>query len=241
MKPEEVKLMETLVCIQEDSLFRVLKNYLNKHYNVVYADEGGDYIYAPGTIPVMLVAHMDTVFLKPPDELFYDKRKGVMLSLGGCGFDDRAGIFAIIKIIAKGYRPSVLFTNGEEDGCVGAQVFVSEFYEPVSKLKYIIQLDRRGENDCVFYDCDNPEFTAYICDNANFIKNYGSFSDISVLCPCWGIAGVNLSVGYFNEHTDKEVLYVNFLAATIRKVKDLLDKAKEAPYFSYERKFNNYV
>ena len=28
--------------------------------------------------------------------------------------------------------------------------------------KAIFQLDRCGSDDCVFYDCDNPDFTKYV-------------------------------------------------------------------------------
>ena len=38
------------------------------------------YIFAKGTIPIMLVAHLDTVHTTPVEELFYDKKKDVMWS-----------------------------------------------------------------------------------------------------------------------------------------------------------------
>ena len=76
-----------------------------------------------------------------------------------------------------------------------ADALVSVLKEAPMKLNYIIQLDRRSSNDCVFYDCDNKEFTKYV-ESFGFLEGIGSFSDISVICLSWGIAGVNLSVGY---------------------------------------------
>jgi hypothetical protein len=96
----------------------------------------------------------------------------------------------------------------------------------------MIQLDRRGSDDCVFYDCDNQEFIDYI-EAFGFSMNYGSFTDISELCPAWGIAGVNLSVGYRDEHSESEVLFVGQLLATISKVKKMLEAAENAPQFEY--------
>ena len=59
---------------------------------------------------------MDTVFYNQPSEIYYDQRKAIMWSPDGLGADDRAGIFAIIQIIADGYRPSIILTTDEERG-----------------------------------------------------------------------------------------------------------------------------
>ena len=60
----------------------------------------------------------------------------------------------------------------------------------------------------------------------------GSFSDISVICPDWGIAGVNLSVGYVGEHSVAEVQYVQPMLSTLNKVKNML-RADNIPEFIY--------
>lgn len=131
----------------------------------------------------------------------------------------------IIKILRAGYRPHIIFTTDEEKGGLGAMALTSAMKEPFADIKYLIQLDRSGTNDCVFYDCDNPEFTKYV-ESFGFTESIGSFSDISELCPIWGVAGVNLSVGYENEHSVSETLHINPMLATIEKVKHMLDAAK---------------
>ena len=211
----EFKLFESLASLTQNSMRRALYSYLKKRYkNVIVAPE---YLYAVGEIPIALVAHMDTVFSSPPKDIYYDERKGVCWSPDGLGADDRAGIFAILTILKHGYRPSIIFTTDEEIGAVGASQLVEDIKTPESELKYIIQLDRRGTNDCVFYNCDNRDFVEYI-EKFGFIETFGSFSDISVICPTWGIAGVNLSIGYENEHTTNEILRVGAMLNTIKKV-----------------------
>ena len=103
---------------------------------------------------------------------------------------------------------------------------------PFKELKYIIELDRRGSNDCVFYDCDNNDFTRYV-ESFGFVEAIGSFSDISEICPSWGIAGVNLSVGYSDEHSYVETLRVGPLFDTIQKVKNMLNDAENIEKFEY--------
>lgn len=121
-----------------------------------------NFLIAEGEIPVALVAHLDTVFTYLPEEIYYDNKAKVMWSPQGLGADDRAGVYSIIEILELGYRPHIIFTTEEESGCLGAQIMLSKIPDSPFELKYIIQLDRQGENDSVFYDCNNPEFEQYI-------------------------------------------------------------------------------
>ena len=228
LKENDYKAFEKLAMLSQDSLKTVMTNYLKKKYKNVVATS--EYVYAVGSIPVGLVAHMDAVFATPPVNIFYDTRKNVMWSPEGLGADDRAGVFAIIKIIESGLRPHIILTTDEEIGGIGAEE-LSKLECPFKDLRYLIQLDRRGTNDCVFYDCENPEFTEYV-EQFGFTEAWGSFSDISTLCPAWGVAGVNLSVGYKDEHSLQELLYVSPLLSTIEKVKKML-REKNIPQFDY--------
>ena len=232
LSEKDYRLFERLVSLTEKEMVRAMSQYLKDKYdkNVIITK---DYIIAIGDIPIALVAHMDTVFKTPVSDLYYDQRKGVLWSPDGLGADDRAGIFAIIKILQEGLRPSIILTTGEEDGGVGACAICDKYPDcPIPGLKYMIQLDRRGTNDCVFYDCYCPEFVDYV-ESFGFCERWGSFTDISFLMPEWQIVGVNLSVGYEDEHSHTEILNVNPLFDTIRKVKKMLTE-KDIPDFVYD-------
>lgn len=242
MNGNEQKTFEMLVSLTQTGLKNVLSKFVREKYGNKNVIETKDYICVQGKIPVALVAHMDTVFDKPVQDVFYDQSKNVMWSPQGIGADDRAGIFAILKIVNSGLRPHLIFTTDEEKGCLGADE-LSKLSCPFEDLRYCIQLDRRGTNDCVFYDCDNEEFVSYV-EDFGFIEAYGSFSDICEICPAWEVAGVNLSVGYVNEHSFQELFYVSPFLATVEKVKKMLT-AEEIPYFRYvpnplSLKYGNY-
>lgn len=230
LSPNDLKLFKNLLEASPEKLMRMLNRILCGRYsNLTYT---GDYLYAIGDIPIGLVAHVDTVFPEPPEDIYYDREKGVMWSPQGLGADDRAGVFAILKIIQSGLRPTIIFTTDEEVGGLGAAQLVKDFPEcPISNLKYLIQLDRRGTNDCVFYDCYNEDFITYV-ESFGFIEAFGTFSDIAELCPTWDVVGVNLSIGYENEHTRYETLHLKPWMATIEKVKRML-KEKDIPDFEY--------
>lgn len=226
---KDLALFKTLAKLNQTSLKSMLKRLLSSmdEYSVYNHKK---YIAAKGNIPIVLVAHMDTVFPAPPNDFYYDSKKGALWSPDGLGADDRAGVFAILKIIGSGLRPHILFTCDEEIGGGGA-CEAADNKKFFGDVKYVIQLDRRGSNDCVFYDCDNEEFIKYV-ENFGFQEAIGTFSDISIICPSWEVAGVNLSIGYHNEHSICEILMVREMMATVEKVKLML-QAKDVPDFIY--------
>lgn len=237
---QKYEIMKMLINSTQRQTKLIVSKFLKRHYEKVV--ETKQYVYAEGDIPIALTAHLDTVFenlIPKGKELFYDKEHEVMYSPFGAGFDDKAGVFAILQIVRSGLRPHIIFTTGEEEGAAGAYALAASEC-PFTDLRYIIELDRQGKNDCVFYDCNNPEFTNYI-ESFGFATEFGTFSDISVLCPAWKVAGVNLSVGYLNEHSSAEVLYVKDLQTTIEKVKMMLAET-DIPSFHYiEAKRNKHI
>lgn len=226
---KEFALFEQLVGLTQEGLKKALSTFLQTKYkNIV---ETKDYILAEGNIPIALVAHMDTVFSAPPSEVFYDTARNVIWGNNGLGADDRAGIFIMMRLIQKGLRPHIILTTDEERGCLGAMQ-LAKIEQPFEDLRYIIQLDRRNEADCVFYDCDNPDFEKYV-ETFGFVTAIGTLSDICEICPAWEIAGVNLSVGYVDEHTLAERLYVHALLTTLERVKKMLTVSEMPEKFKY--------
>lgn len=237
LTPREYQSFKTLVKMNQNELHRTLHRILKRTYGKDAVTFTEDYLIARGDIPIVLVAHMDTVFHDPPTEIFYDREENVIWSPQGLGADDRAGVFAILQIISSGYRPHVVFTTNEEWGGIGASALAEEPC-PFDKVLYVIELDRAHKNDCVFYECDNIEFSNYI-ESFGFEYNIGSYSDICELCPAWERAGVNLSIGYRDEHQTVEVLFVSHMLSTIKKVKKMLDNPPEKP-FKFEWQYGSY-
>lgn len=235
MTDRDLILFKHIVSSQENSLLKTLPEFLKKHYKKIYANE--KFIYAVGEVPVLLVAHLDTVFSHPVRELYHDKEQHVLWSPQGLGADDRAGVFAILEIIQRGYRPSILFTTQEETGAKGAKFLLTKHRKPMSNFNFMIELDRQGYNDCVFYDLDNPEFEKYI-SSFGFNVEVGIFSDITLIAPGWKIPGVNLSIGYQHEHSLGEVLHYDHMYETIDKVCKILDAEKIENHKFTWKKYN---
>lgn len=232
LSKQEKELFRSILGTTQEGLMTSLEEFLPTVYGKDKMIITKDYIVALGDIPIGLVAHMDTVHANPVVELFHDQERNVLWSPEGLGADDRAGVYGMIEILRRGHRPTLILTTDEETGAVGAGKLISDFPQSPCELNFLIELDRRGSEDCVFYDCDNPEFEIYI-EDYGFKSAWGSFSDISVICPVWGMAGVNLSIGYYNEHTKSEWLSINDMFSTIDKVCSLMENLKDEDRFRY--------
>lgn len=233
----DVQLFQQIISLNQRNLKTVLSKFLNRRYKKVIENEF--FLCAIGDIPVGLVAHLDTVFSKTPNTIVYEQDSKIIWSPEGLGADDRAGVYAIIKLIKMGLKPTVIFTVDEELGCIGAQKLIEQFKDPFTKINYLIELDRRESNDCVFYDCDNKNFISYI-ESFGYKEAKGTFSDISVIGEAWKVAAVNLSVGYYNEHSCSETLNFPELFNTIFQVYKMLNE-KIIPEFSFVKKESIYT
>lgn len=228
-------LMKTLTTLNQKQMRKVLLKFLkDKGYKNIKKNK--HFILAEGEVPVCLIAHIDTVFkwVQVQDNFIYDQEQHILYGIGGSGFDDRAGIYAIITLLQRGHRPHILFTDLEEVGGVGAHELIERYTKWPFKTpcNALIELDRANEKDAVYYSCNNEEFEIYI-ESFGFEYEFGTFTDISVIMPIWKIAGVNLSVGYCNEHTESEILHTDWLDATIDKVEELLLNSKSMKKYKY--------
>ncbi len=210
----------------QPELMTYLVGKLRKRYDNIKLSK--DFLYAQGDIPICLVAHLDTVHKQTPQVFVEEEDK--ISSPQGIGGDDRCGVYAILQIIKK-HKCSVLFCCDEEIGGFGAMAFAKTKHG--EGMKFYIELDRKGKTDAVFYDCDNPEFTDYICDFGAWEENYGSYTDICDIAPEKDCAAVNLSVGYYNQHTLNEYVVPSEVDYCIDNVCKLIEASKNVEKFDW--------
>ena len=224
------KKFENLCQMTQKGIKKHLSKELSKAYDNII--EGDGYLFAKGDVPILLVAHMDTVHLQAPSVFVYSKNGDVVSSPQGIGGDDRCGIYMILEII-KHYKCSVLFAEDEEKGCIGSKKFVKESFVKNLEFNYIIELDRMGSKDAVFYECDNPEFEDFITADKDWETAFGTFTDICTLAPVLGCAAVNFSCGYYKAHTTSEYVVLSEMENNIEKVCRLIERTTEADKFEY--------
>lgn len=229
-----MNLIGILKMTQEQLLKQLPKLIRKAGYNTRDIIVTGDYIYAKGDLPVLLVAHLDTYFGTVPDEKSIVVKGDTLSSPGtALGADDRAGVYAILQLLE--FKPYILFTTDEEIGSFGSKAASGDIEKP--DVRFIIELDRKGKDDCVFYDCHNYSFINYI-EKFGFKFNTGTRSDISELCPAWDIAGVNLSIGYYREHKLDEFLRISEMNGTIYRVRDIFRNLPDYSFSYYVKDYD---
>lgn len=227
--------LETFIKPSQKELFKMLrKKYKN---SIIKKDK---YILVMGEAPVMLISHMDTVHTERVKHICKSPDGNILMSPQGIGGDDRCGIYALVKVYdSSPIKPWLLFTCDEEIGALGAEAFADDYVDAklpkeLDDLKLLVEVDRKGSKDAVYYNCDNKEFEEYITSKG-FITDFGSFSDISVIAPELGVAAVNLSSGYYNAHTLHEYINREELEAVIKSIIEITaDSTKlEFPKYKY--------
>ena len=149
------------------------------------------------------------------------------------GGDDRNGLFLITAILFyTNIRPIIGLFNGEETGCIGSNICMSN-KNMINLIKnnatFLIEVDRRELNNA-----ENGNYVNYISENSidddikeyfknnNYILERGSISDVRIISDKTGIQHVNISCGFQNEHTDNEITYIHALFRTYELLKDIL-------------------
>jgi len=187
---------------------------------------------------VLLVAHADTYWdneyqmnESPPQIL--SRSNGIIKNKnGGLGADDRAGCAIIWLLKEMGH--SILITNGEEHGRKGSNWLMNQNHDIADKInsthQFVIQLDRRNGNDFKCYSVGTHEFRTYVNQATGYSEpDRSSYTDIVTLCR--DICGVNLSIGYRNEHHNDEHLVVDEWLNTLDICRQWLSNP-ELPRFS---------
>ena len=220
-----MKTFKDFCCMTQVGVKAYMEKYLiSKKYEVINED---GFLYAKGDVPVLLVAHMDTVHKETCTSVIRVKNR--FSSPQGIGGDDRCGIFIIANLVKK-HHCSVLLLEDEEIGTIGARKFAKTDYINDLGVNFMIEFDRKGNNDAVFYTCDNEDFTNHVLDNTGYNVAIGTWTDISVLMPASKLCGVNLSCGYYNPHTLNEYVNYDEMLDTISAAEVLIKAECEKPF-----------
>lgn len=189
---------------------------INKKFSLV-SPEDDWYLFQDNGANILAVAHLDNVnpatSVKGFGHVNYrgtNNEKRVYCPQ----FDDRLGAYILLDLlpgIFGGTPYDILLTTNEEIGMSTAR----NFLPPAGKdYNWMVEFDRRGE-DVVFYDYENPDWRAAFLD-AGFRVGSGSFSDVAAL-KFLRICGVNIGVGYHDEHSKYAYMIENELIPQLEK------------------------
>lgn len=204
------KLINLLLMSQEELLACIDAIYAPMYEKEVF--EGG-LVFKPKDVEMypLMCTHLDTIntHRKTPlkrSDLYINKDYiGLPTStkkacLGG---DDRCGVYIALELLASRVPYAFGFFLDEEIGGVGSKKYIPIMDDNITAL---VGLDRKGSNDVALYGYDNNELTE-IFEKQGYKKAFGTFTDASNIAEGCDLACVNLSIGYYNEHTPTEQIH----------------------------------
>ncbi|SDN78307.1 M20/M25/M40 family metallo-hydrolase [Alkalicoccus daliensis] len=189
---------------------------------------------------ILLNAHLDTVYSIVPGREIVKEGNIWFSSEGILGADDRAGVAVVLETARRlqksrfNGKVKFIFTVEEEIGLQGSKK-VDEFY--LKDVDAAIVVDRRGTGDIVTSHGGHFQF----CDElyGDFLRKTamkhglegwqtvaGGSSDTKIWAE-QGIQSVNLSAGYWNEHTEEEKLDTEACYGTVKLIERVFKEGQE--------------
>ncbi len=218
-----------LKCIEYDDIscesYIISKLQKNK-YTIIRKDNMYIFGIPPGDkiIPVLLCAHWDTKRLPEiPVSLEIGKNgDAVTNSCGILGADDRAGVQAILEVCnIYNQMPYVLFTNYEETGMTGMVEFINSgvLWDYENNINLIISVDRMGDNELVSsLHSHIPDEVIPIALSCGYMPGNGWVTDSYLLEKEFNIAAINVSIGFYNQHSKNEYLSIEDWQSSVHRL-----------------------
>jgi hypothetical protein len=193
-------------------------------------DKFGNYYKIMGgnqTPSTMFTSHLDTADRNQstPNILSREVDGEEILYTDGStilGADDKAGVSVMLYMMENNVPGLYYFFIGEERGGIGSNNLASEFesFSYLSNVKRCVSFDRRKTTSVIISQlgrsCCSREFATALCQEYNSngmqfsMDPNGVYTDsasfIDQIPEC-----TNISVGYENEHTGKELQNITYL------------------------------
>lgn len=239
-----IKLLKDLYMIDhpsgsEQQMITFILNYCKNIPNVVFELDHYNNLFItkntnnPETYACLL-AHTDQIKTSKGSYRIYES-DGVLYGLHkldgsrcGLGCDDSNGICVALQMLEELPDLKVIFTTEEELGAKGAieACFNTDF---LYNVRYFLQADRRGSSDLITHtngiDVVTEEFLSDLkplMKKYGYSENTGTYTDVGELVENARICGVNISCGYYSEHTAKEYCKISELENCLNFIYEIL-------------------
>lgn len=177
----------------------------------------------------LFIAHVDTVHKDTGVNKIKKTQTHWYADGAPLGADDGAGCAMLMHLIHAGIRGYYIFSQGEECGGIGAKFIANNNSALLKQFDRAIAFDRRGIDSVISHQgmgrCASDNFCQslasalnqhndllmYSPDDTGVYTDTAEFTDDIPECT-------NISVGYYNEHGDRENLDIVHFAALANAV-----------------------
>lgn len=190
-------------------------------------DEFGNYYKIIGKSTTMFTSHLDTADREKSITSLYEMVKNgeTYITTDGTsilGADDKAGVTVMLYMMSHNIPGVYYFFIGEERGGIGSGKVAGKFEEihHLQKMKKCVSFDRRNYYSIITSqmgrECCSDGFATALSNELNkygleiSLDPTGIYTDsanfVEDIPEC-----TNISVGYFNEHTESEYQNITYL------------------------------
>ena len=180
-------------------------------------DAVGNIHFTTGRERTLFCAHVDTVHETggtnrlQKDALYWRAHDAPL------GADDGAGVALLMHMIRAGVPGHYLFTQGEEQGCIGSGELVQSEGDLLRGFDRAIAFDRKGTSSVITHQrgqrCCSDNFATHLAAQLNVSgmglalkpDATGSYTDTGEFTHLIGEC-TNVSIGYAYAHSDNEYL-----------------------------------
>jgi len=166
----------------------------------IVGSTGKSSVIVQGTVPFVLMAHMDTYYCDEPKTIIYERgRLSVPKnSVAGVGGDDRCGCWTLFKAADWERSPTLLFCEDEELCGTGSSPGLH--LHDWSEYKCFVEVDGPGYG--VFYSgsTSNSTLDSFMENELGLTKQLTSYNDIAEICRPGNPPGITLGAAYYNQH-----------------------------------------
>jgi hypothetical protein len=180
----------------------------------------------------LFIAHVDTVHREVGANKIRKTKTFWYADGAPLGADDGAGVAMLMHLIHADVKGYYIFSQGEECGGIGAKHIATHHADLLAQFDRAIAFDRRGIDSVISHQgmgrCASDVFCQalandlnafddtlmYSPDDTGVYTDTAEFTDIIPECT-------NISVGYYNEHGDREnldIVHFQALADAVLKV-----------------------
>lgn len=207
---------------KEKPVLDFIKSYLEKNGIDYKQDDNGNIYCLNYPNEPLLSAHTDCVGTEEAGhyvnfiDLYPYGKDEILKGIGNIGADDKCGVFLILLMLKKRHINAVFSICEEIGGIEGIKSLISQIKtnDVFKSIPYCIVLDRKNKGDIICsennYGTKNFENElAKIGEKFGYKPTRGSISDMNTIKDYMN--GCNLSVGYYNPHSNTEFVSINEL------------------------------
>lgn len=190
---------------------RMEKELFRQGYNVIH---GNGYYFAEGSIPVLLIAHINSIHEEQPIEIC--KSENFWMAPEGIGGENRCGIYALLQIV-RHYHCHILLLNDKINNNITSLLngLSEDFY-----IAFAIDLALEGKNECLIHRCTDVMIRSALKERGYELTPSAAILEFPKNLK---LTYISISTGFYDSYLQSERICIDDVWHSVRTIERILD------------------